>query len=263
MLELAGVAHLLTEEQKIIKFEAGIKEDKAINYSINSKSIRDSLPENSQTFDSYYNTFSSFMNEHNNLVQGNIRRAQISRTKSKRYNQNRARIKHPSQRFAGGRGRGRGRGGMRTRPYNPYAMVRNTRNSFKPEARIYSREEYSNLTPIQRSQVHEFKLKNGWLNGRTPPPGFQINERTGEVEPTSQLVSTIRAAATSIVHHGQTQHESVSLPPSSYLVVDSINGMREVVDSVQVGSTFGRTGKRYPPSNNSSKSSVTVNGKSY
>ena len=39
MLELAGVAHLLTEEQKIIKFEAGLKEDKAINYSINSKSI--------------------------------------------------------------------------------------------------------------------------------------------------------------------------------------------------------------------------------
>ena len=39
MLELAGVTHLLTEEQKIIKFEAGRKEDKAINYSISSKSI--------------------------------------------------------------------------------------------------------------------------------------------------------------------------------------------------------------------------------
>ena len=31
MLELAEVAHSLTEEQKIIKFEAGLKEDKAIN----------------------------------------------------------------------------------------------------------------------------------------------------------------------------------------------------------------------------------------
>ena len=68
-------------------------------------------------------------------------------------------------------------------------------------------------------------MKNGWLNGRTPPPGFQINERTGEVEPTSQLVSTIRAAATSKVHHGLThEHESVSLPPSLHLVVDSVNG---------------------------------------
>ena len=56
MLEMAGKTHLLTEEQKIIKFEAGLKEDKAINYSINYKSIWDSLPENQQTFDSYYNT---------------------------------------------------------------------------------------------------------------------------------------------------------------------------------------------------------------
>ena len=45
MLELAGSAHLLTEEEKIIKFESGLKEDKAINYSIDSKSIWDSLPE--------------------------------------------------------------------------------------------------------------------------------------------------------------------------------------------------------------------------
>ena len=153
---------------------------------------------------------------------------------------------------------------MRTRSYNPYAMIRNTRTSFKPEARIYSKEEYSNLTPIQKSQVHEFKLKNGLLNGCTPPPGFQINERTGEVEPTSQLVSTIREAATSTVQHGQThEHESVSLSPSPHLVGDSINRTREVVDSVHVGSTFGRTGKRCPPSNDSTISSVTVNGKSY
>ena len=84
MLELAGAAHLLTEEQKIIKFEAGLKEDKPINYSINSKSIWDSLTENLQTFDSYYNTFSLFMNNHNTLAQGNSRRAQISQTKTER-----------------------------------------------------------------------------------------------------------------------------------------------------------------------------------
>ena len=68
MLELAGAAHLSTEEQKIIIFEAGLKEDKAINCSINSKSIWDSLPENSQMLNSYYNTFASFMNKHNTLV---------------------------------------------------------------------------------------------------------------------------------------------------------------------------------------------------
>ena len=46
LLGLAGAAHPLTEEQKIIKFEAGLKEDKAINYSINSKIIWDTFPEN-------------------------------------------------------------------------------------------------------------------------------------------------------------------------------------------------------------------------
>ena len=39
ILELAGIAHLLTEEKKIIKFESSLKEDKAINNSITSKSI--------------------------------------------------------------------------------------------------------------------------------------------------------------------------------------------------------------------------------
>ena len=82
------------------------------------------------------------------------------------------RTKRPFQRFTGGRDCGHGRGGLRSRPYNPYAMVRNSRNNFKAEARIYGREEYSNYTPNQQSQVQELKSKNGWLNGCTPPPGF-------------------------------------------------------------------------------------------
>ena len=203
LLELAGVAHLLTEEQKIIKFEAGLKADKALNYFINSKSVLDSLPENQQTFDSYYNsksifeslpenqqtfdsyynTFSYFMNKHNTLVQGNNRRVQISQTKSETYNHNRTRIKRPPQQFTCGRGRGQERGSLRPRAYNSYTMVRNTRSSFKPEARIYSREECSNLIPTQKSQVYELKFKKRWLNGHKPLLGFQINEGTVEAEP--------------------------------------------------------------------------------
>ena len=38
MLELVEIANLLTETQKIIKVETGPKEDKAINFSITSKS---------------------------------------------------------------------------------------------------------------------------------------------------------------------------------------------------------------------------------
>ena len=162
MLELDVAAHLLTEEQKIIKFEAELKEDKAINYSINSKSIWDTTPENQQIFDPYYNIFSSFMNNHITLVQGYHRKVL---TKSERYNFNRARSKYSRQRFSDGRGRGRGRSGMRPRTYNPHAMVRNSRGNFKPEARIYSKEEYFNLTRAQKSQVHEFKLRNGNHHG--------------------------------------------------------------------------------------------------
>ena len=107
-------------------------------------------------------------------------------------------------------------------------------------------------------------MKNGWLNGRTPPPGFQINEGTGEVEPTSQLISTIRTATTSTSPYGQSyEQESIDLPPSPHLIRDSIYDAREGASSIHVGSTFGRTGKRYPSSNNSTISSVTVNGKPY
>ena len=102
------------------------------------------------------------------------------------------------------------------------------------------------------------------MNGRTPPPGFEVNEGRGEVEPTSQLVSTIRAATTSTSHYGQSyEQESINFPPSPHLVRDSTNTASEGANFVHVGSTFGRTGKRYPPSNNSTISSVTVNGKTY
>ena len=97
-----------------------------------------------------------------------------------------------------------------------------------------------------------------------PPPGFQIKKGTGDVEPTSQLVSTTRAVTTSTAHYRQTyEQKSISLPPPPRLVGDSINGARESVDSVHVGSTLGRTAKRYPCSNNSTIASVTINSKSY
>ena len=114
MLELAGTAHSLTEEQKIIKFEAGLKEEKAIIYSINSKSTWDSLPGNDQTFDSYYNTFSSLMNKHNILVQGNQRKMQISQAITEKYQPSGKRVKKFLQNHPARRGRSRGRGGMRS-----------------------------------------------------------------------------------------------------------------------------------------------------
>ena len=54
LLEQAGVDHTLTEEQKVIKFEAGLQEEKSISYSINAKSGWDRLSVLDKTFDAYY-----------------------------------------------------------------------------------------------------------------------------------------------------------------------------------------------------------------
>ena len=102
MLELVGIAHLLAEEQKIVKFESGLKEDKAISYSITSKSIWDALPKNQRNFDLYYNIFSSIMNKHNTLVQSNPRKVQISQIKMHRQGRHISQNKRP--RFENSRG---------------------------------------------------------------------------------------------------------------------------------------------------------------
>ena len=127
MLELASIAHLLTEEQKIIKFESGLKEDKAINYRI---SIWDALPENQRIFDSYYNKFSSFMNKHNTLVQSNPRKVKISQMKMHWQGLERNQNKRPH--FRCPRGRFKGRYGGRARSYNTHMMSRNTKYDFQP-----------------------------------------------------------------------------------------------------------------------------------
>ena len=264
MLELAGTAHLLTEEQKIIKFEAGLKEEKAISYSVTSKSIWDSLPENNQTFDSYYNTFSSFMNKHNTLIQGNNRRVQISTAVSEKQQHQRKRVRQVQRTYPNRKGRGRGRGISRTRPYNPYSMVKNFRESFKAEAKIYSKEEYNNLTSSQKSQVHELKSRNGWLNGHTPPPGFQINPHTGKAEPNTRMVSTIGATSSNASYSNQAHVQGrVGFNSPPHVIGESTTSVADNMGTSQLGTSFGRSGKRYVSSSNSTISSVTLNGRSY
>ena len=50
-LNNSGPGHHLSEAQKIVKFEAGLKQDTAIRYSITAKTSFDRLPANEQTFD--------------------------------------------------------------------------------------------------------------------------------------------------------------------------------------------------------------------
>ena len=80
-------------------------------------------------------------------------------------------------------------------------MCRNTKYNFQPEAKVYSKEKYNNLTPNQKGQVLALKYRNARIDGCTPPPGFQVNETICEAEPDNQLVSTIRPGLLRILGH--------------------------------------------------------------
>ena len=47
-------------------------------------------------------------------------------------------------------------------------MFRNTIYNFQLEAKVYSKEEYNNLTANQKGQVP--KHRNGWIEGCAPFP---------------------------------------------------------------------------------------------
>ena len=144
LLEQAQVAHTLTEEQKVIKFEAGLQEEKAISYSINAKSRWDRLSILDKTFDAYYNAFSSSMNKHNNLASSSSnQRSQISQVDTRGRGRSRRGIigcgRGRSSR-GGKSGHGRGRNDQYKR-HNPYSIVRGQNGSFVPENKVYSRDE--------------------------------------------------------------------------------------------------------------------------
>ena len=150
---------------------------------------------------------------------------------------------------------------MRSRAYNPHSMKRNFRENFKPEVKIYSKDEYNNHTPSQKSQIQELKLKNRWLDCRTPPPCFQTDSHTGRIKPNTQLVSTIRAATYSAPYDNQAHNQSkVGFASPTHDIGESIHW---ISGSSQFGNSFGQSGRCHPPYSNSTISLVTVNGRSY
>ena len=58
-LALSGPAHILSDPQKITKFENGLKDENALKFSISAKTEWVRLPNVEQTFDKYYNIFFS------------------------------------------------------------------------------------------------------------------------------------------------------------------------------------------------------------
>ena len=67
-LNNAGPAYHLTEAQKIVRFETGLAEDKALQFTIQARATFDMLPQPDQTFDRYYNIFSALLNKYHTLA---------------------------------------------------------------------------------------------------------------------------------------------------------------------------------------------------
>ena len=268
-LQNAGPAHALNEDQKISKFEIGLKESNAIKYHIEAKIEWDSLPA-PKSFDDFYNLFSRRMSQYmtmtSTMTSNDGQRSKISALSGRGGNNSftgrgRGRGRGRGGRGRGGRGRfnGRGRGrGHHTRQHNPYAMARSY-NSFVPEARSYTSEEWRSLTNDQKEAVIKAKMDAGWMNAFTPPVGFILNDQ-GRPTPSNSLVSAVQSVIGQVTNH--TGHEPPIPPPPA--LPPMINAP-VMTSPAQAGLAFGRNGVRRGDSSTISSvtnARITVNGQS-
>ena len=204
-LDDAGGVYKLSEEQKISKFENGLREEKAISYSITARNEWKNLARHTKTFEDYFTIFSASLTKHNALSNQNNGRnrsfSRISEMSSRGGRGGRGRFRGGNNSRSRGRGRGRGRG--RFSSYNPYHFA-NTHGPFVASARIYSSDEWKYLTKEQRQAVQAKKVEAGWTDGNTPPPGFRL-DNNGTAVPNMNMVAaisaSIREVLPQITHH--------------------------------------------------------------
>ena len=282
-LEYAGARYALNELQKIGEFQNGIKEPDAIRFSMQAKVEWDSLPAVEQTFDSFYNRFSSswstFKTLTNSTGSGNNQHhhSRIAATHSSNQNNppsHRGGRGGRSGRGRSGRGRGRengnGRGRGRNRQssqYNPYQFVRQY-GAFVPQAKIYPISEWRLLSQEQKNEVAQMKANAGWIDGNTPPPGFQLTP-SGFAEPSTNMVNAVHSiiGAASIAPSLPPLPPAPTVgsipppppPPTAPPIPPIIN-----TEANQAGQSFGRRGTRTSSSNDSaSVGMVSINGQPY
>ena len=259
-LNQAGPAHALTEQQKITKFEGGLRDDKAISWSITAKIQWNQLPSAEQTFHSFCNEFSKYMSKMKTLSGTGSRTFRISAIGTGRGRGGRGRFGRGRGR--GRRGRGRGRHGRGFR-HNPYSFSPPLSGSFKAEAKVYSSTEWGNLDSSQKQQVTDMKVRDGWINGQTPPPGCTLDQHGFAVASTALVAAVQRSiAATST---------APTFPPVPSVVTVSAPSNQSSGNATPVintststaGSTFGRTGTRVQSDNVSQISQISINGQRY
>ena len=127
---------------------------------------------------------------------------------------------------------------------------------FKPEARSYPPEEWSNLTQQQKEAVTQAKVEAGWINGYTPPSGFTLNDE-GRPVPSQSLVAAVQSVIGQVDSNTTMTPPSIPPPPALPPPLTSPPGQIPTPAS-DAGRAFGRSGSRH----NDSFSISTVTGNS-
>ena len=261
-LAKAGNAHALNKHQKITKFESGLKDTTAISWAITAKNQWNSFPPAQQTFDGFYNKFSKYMTKFKTLSKESTQTSQIASLNTAGRGRGRGRGRGGRN----GRGRGRGRRGGRGGSYNPYSLnpPSSGNASFTPQAKIYTPEEWSTLSVVQRRSIQELKAEQGWINGQTPPHGFVIGQ-DGFAAPSTHLVAAVQQSI-------QNSNESNTLPPPpSRIVPQPSSPVPPIINTnaSSAGASFGCPASRTPPPSStdggsvSQVSMVSINGQPY
>ena len=264
-LDKSGGVYALPEEHKINKFECGMKEAVAIAYYIHARKEWDTI-QGIKSFYIYFNIFYVSLSKHNTLI-------------SPYNNHQYPRIDGVDTIVSGirGRGRGRGRGIWRERgrgrggkcghgcgkrrgrvKYNPYSLARKY-GYFVAEARVYPKYKWMALSHYQHESVTRKKTAAGWLDGGTPPSGFNLNDQ-GHAFIITSLVSAIKENISNSIFNSTSG--LFSLPP---LLGNTPHIPPMVITKANsYGKSFVRRGTRQHPKNDSSSIySVRINGRPY
>ena len=116
------------------------------------------------------------------------------------------------------------------------------------------------MTKDQKIKVQELKAENSWTDGNTPPSGFVVDDN-GYPTISNQLVSAIRSNISEVQSQSNASQAIVPLPPVPTGLPP--HGPMVITDASSMGSSFGRSGSRQPRQENSSISSITVDGRQY
>ena len=284
-LNNSGPGYHLSEAQKIVKFEAGLKQDTAIRYAITAKTTFDALPPNEQTFDRYYNIFSSLLTKYTTLLTknnsnanqrtnppnfiGNINTLNSNNTSTGRFG-NRGRGSRRGGRLNAGRGRGRGgrSGGRGCGSSSSFVPIY---TNFTPEAKVYNPDVFRNLTVQQKREISDLKRQHGWVDAVTPPLGYTIDINTGHAVLSNSIVSAIRTANISNFNTNGANTDNtlppplivnIPPPPPRQQVPIPPSNANNAPSTQDAGAQFGRQGSRTPPGS-VSVSSVSINGTPY